>query len=469
MNHNKLKTFIAVIALFAVCSFSVLRNESHLQEDDGWSWLFNGKDLKGWKQLNGKAIYKVENGEIMGIATTGTPNSFLCTEADYDDFILEFEVLLNPDLNSGVQFRSNSLKEYKNGRVHGYQFELDPSLRAFSGGIYDEARRGWLYPLSRNTKGQTAFKNGIWNHCRIEAIGSSIRTWINGVQCARLTDDLTDNGFIGLQVHGINNAEDEGKTIKWRNIRIKTENLEAGRWKSDPEVVELSYLINKLSSWEERHGWRLLWDGKTGNGWRGAKLDDFPESGWGIKDGILTIMGTSGEEATGPGDIITEDVFSEFDLELEFMITEGANSGIKYFVNAEFNKDAGSAIGCEFQLLDDANHPDAKMGINTNRTLGSLYDLIPAENISVPGRSKQFNGVNRWNKARIVTHGNLVEHWLNNEKVVEYDRESQMFRALVAYSKYSKWPGFGQWPDGHILLQDHGNMVHFRSIKIKEF
>ena len=172
MNHNKLKTFIAVIALFAVCSFSVLRNESHLQEDDGWSWLFNGKDLKGWKQLNGKAIYKVENGEIMGIATTGTPNSFLCTEADYDDFILEFEVLLNPDLNSGVQFRSNSLKEYKNGRVHGYQFELDPSLRAFSGGIYDEARRGWLYPLSRNTKGQTAFKNGIWNHCRIEAIGS---------------------------------------------------------------------------------------------------------------------------------------------------------------------------------------------------------------------------------------------------------------------------------------------------------
>ena len=469
MNHNKLKTFIAVIALFAVCSFSVLRNESHLQEDDGWSWLFNGKDLKGWKQLNGKAIYKVENGEIMGIATTGTPNSFLCTEADYDDFILEFEVLLNPDLNSGVQFRSNSLKEYKNGRVHGYQFELDPSLRAFSGGIYDEARRGWLYPLSRNTKGQTAFKNGIWNHCRIEAIGSSIRTWINGVQCARLTDDLTDNGFIGLQVHGINNAEDEGKTIKWRNIRIKTENLEAGRWKSDPEVVELSYLINKLSSWEERHGWRLLWDGKTGNGWRGAKLDDFPESGWGIKDGILTIMGTSGEEATGPGDIITEDVFSEFDLELEFMITEGANSGIKYFVNAEFNKDAGSAIGCEFQLLDDANHPDAKMGINTNRTLGSLYDLIPAENISVPGRSKQFKGVNRWNKARIVVHGNLVEHWLNNEKVVEYDRGAQMFHALVANSKYSKWPGFGKWPDGHILLQDHGNMVHFRSIKIKEF
>jgi hypothetical protein len=151
------------------------------------------------------------------------------------------------------------------------------------------------------------------------------------------------------------------------------------------------------------------------------------------------------------------------------MITEGANSGIKYFVDAELNRGEGSAIGCEFQILDDNNHPDAKLGVKGNRTLGSLYDLISAENLSVLGRSKQFKGIGTWNNARIVVNNGNVEHWLNNEKVVEYDRRSQMFKALVTYSKYSKWSGFGQWPQGHILLQDHGNTVHFRSIKIKKY
>jgi hypothetical protein len=397
MNTNKSIVLAAIIVLFGIVSFSVLKNDLPLQQEEGWIRLFNGNDLKGWKQLNGEAEYRVENGQIVGVTKFGTPNSFLCTETVYDDFILEFEVWVDPELNSGVQFRSNSLQSYNNGRVHGYQFELDPSPRAFSGGIYDEARRGWLYPLSRNEKARNAFQNGRWNHCRIEAIGSTINTWINGIQCARLTDDMTASGFIGLQVHGIGNERDAGKIIKWRNIRIKTENLEKERWSPDPEVEELSYLVNRLTTWEKRHGWRLLWDGNTGNGWRGAKLDHFPESGWSMKDGVLTIMGTDGGEAEGPGDIVTNDVFSEFDLELEFMITEGANSGIKYFVDTELNKQAGSAIGCEFQLLDDAKHPDATLGVNGNRTLGSLYDLIAAENLSVPGRAKQFKGINRWN------------------------------------------------------------------------
>ena len=194
-----------------------------------------------------------------------------------------------------------------------------------------------------------------------------------------------------------------------------------------------------------------------------------PLSGWEINNGVLTIAGTDGGESEGPGDIITRELFSSFDLGLQFMITEGANSGIKYFVDAELNKGAGSAIGCEFQILDDQEHPDANMGVSGNRMVGSLYDLIAAENISVPGRAKQFKGVGVWNNARIVVKEGHVEHWLNNEKVVEYDRESQMFRALVAYSKYKDWPEFGQWPEGHILLQDHGNTVHFRSIKIKEY
>jgi hypothetical protein len=434
-----------------------------------WQRLFNGQDLNNWKQLGGDASYVVEDGAIVGTAVPHSPNSFLTTESAYGDFILEFEVYLASGLNSGVQIRSNSYPDYRNGRVHGYQVEIDPSERAFSGGIFDEARRGWLYPLSRNEMARSAFRNARWNKFRVECIGNTINTWINGVHCARLVDDQTAQGFIGLQVHGIGNNEAlVGAQVKWRNIRILTEDLDEHQRVRDPRVAEISYLKNALTEWEKRHGWRLLWNGETSDGWIGAKLNTFPGKGWEIADGVLTVLATDGGESTGPGDIITESQYSDFELELEFKISEGANSGIKYFVDPELNRGPGSAIGCEFQILDDDVHPDAGMGVNGNRTVGGLYDLIAPENLSVPGRGKQFKGVGNWNKARIVSRDGKVEHWLNNEKVVEYDRFSQMFRALVAYSKYRDWSDFGEWPQGHILLQDHGNRVSYRSIKIRE-
>ncbi|MEM1137637.1 MAG: DUF1080 domain-containing protein [Bacteroidota bacterium] len=434
-----------------------------------WQSLFNGKDLKGWKKLNGNAEYRIEGDAIVGTSQMNTPNTFLTTEKMYTDFILEVDLMVDNRLNSGIQIRSNSLDSYRDGRVHGYQVEIDPSVRAYSGGVYDEARRGWLYPLSRNEKGRKAFRTGEWNTYHIECIGNEIRTWINGVMCTNLVDDMTNEGFIALQVHSIRSEEQNGTEVRWKNIKILTEGLEEARWNPDPDVDEVSYLVNKLTEKEKREGWRLLWDGKTSNGWRGAKLDGFPKSGWEIKDETLTVLATDGGESTGPGDIITTSNFSEFELELEFNITEGANSGIKYFVDPELNKGAGSAIGLEFQILDDKKHPDAKKGVKGNRTLGSLYDLIRAENLSAPGRKKTFKGIGNWNKARIVVKGNHVEHWLNDEKVVSFERGSQIFRALVAYSKYTDWKNFGEFPEGPILLQDHGNTVSFRSIKVREF
>lgn len=453
--------YLRIILFGFLCSLASLSVSAQ-----DWQALFNGKNLDGWETRGGNASFTVEDGVIIGEAIPNTPNTFLCTKNEFSDFILEVEIFLPNALNSGIQIRSAWSEERQ--RVYGYQSEVDPGNRNWTGGIYDEQRRKWIYPLSLNPKAQHAFRLGRWQKIRIECLGSEINTFVNGVQASRLVDDLTAKGFIGLQVHSINSDDQVGYQVKWRNIRILTKDVAKYLTPQDPEVMQMSYLKNELTKWELDHGWRLLWDGKTSEGWRGAKLDDFPASGWRIADGELTVLATDGGEATGPGDIVTTKMYSDFELELEFKITEGANSGVKYFVDPSLNKGAGSAIGCEFQILDDKVHPDAKMGVMGNRTIGSLYDLIPAGNLSTEDRGKQFKGVDNWNKLRIVSKDGKVQHWLNNEKTVEYDRYSQMFAALVNFSKYQKWENFGRWPEGSILLQDHGNEVSFRSIKIRE-
>lgn len=439
------------LAIFLLCSVSV--------SAQNWQSLFNGKDLNGWQRLNGKAEYKVVDGTIVGVSKMNTPNSFLATKKSFGDFILEFDFKIDDGLNSGVQFRSDSRKDYQNKRVHGYQFEIDPSKRAWSGGIYDEARRGWLYSLVADKMAQKAFKNNQWNKARIEAIDNSIATWVNGVPCANIWDDMTKTGFIALQVHAIGDASQEGKCVAWKNIRICTEDIE--KYQTANKAIEKNCIVNSLSPEEKEEGWALLWDGKTTNGWRGARLSGFPEKGWKIEDGILKVMKSGGAESANGGDIVTTRTYKDFILKVDFKITKGANSGVKYFVSPDMNKGAGSAIGCEFQILDDEVHPDAKLGVMGNRQLGSLYDLIPAP------KNKPFVK-SEFNTAMIVVKGNHVEHWLNGVKLIEYTRDNEMWNALVAYSKYKNWPNFGNLIEGNILLQDHGDEVWFKNVKIKE-
>lgn len=426
-----------------------------------WQMLFNGKNLNGWERLNGNADYAVKDGVITGTSKQKTPNTFLATKEMYGDFILELEYKVEDGLNSGIQFRSNSLKDYKNGRVHGYQFEIDPSSRAWSGGIYDEGRRGWLYPMDKNPEAKVAYKAGEWNKVRIEAIGKNIRTWLNDIPCAYILDDMTATGFIALQVHEISSPENEGKKVQWKNIRICTEGLENVRKPFPDKIFQANCIDNTISPAEKAMGWKLLWDGKTTEGWRGAKLRTFPAGGWAIENGVLKVLNSNGAESANGGDIVTIKKYKNFELSVDFKITDGANSGIKYFVDTELNKGEGSSIGCEFQILDDLKHPDAKLGVKGNRTLGSLYDLIPAP-------KDKFFRKSDFNNAKIIVRGNKVEHYLNDKKVVEYERGTQMWRALVDYSKFAIWPNYGNAAEGNILLQDHGNEVWFKNIKIKE-
>ena len=189
--------------LYWFIAFAVVASLSVGTADAQWTKLVK-KDLSAWEQLNGMAPFKVEKGGVVvGTTVPDSPNSFICTKEKYGDFILEFDTWFDPQMNSGVQIRSESRSDYLDGQVYGYQVELDPSPRAWTGGIYDESRRLWLYTLDINPQAKTAFKNNEWNHFRIEAIGTSIRTWVNGIPCADLIDDLTPSGFIALQVHGI--------------------------------------------------------------------------------------------------------------------------------------------------------------------------------------------------------------------------------------------------------------------------
>ncbi len=447
----------SLLSLVVLIFFTSCTEEK--KDDTPWVKLFDETTLNGWSVTGGNATYNIADGAIVGTSALNTVNTFLRSDKMYGDFILELEYKVDPKLNSGIQIRSNSIPSYRNGVVHGYQIEIDPSDRAWSAGIYEEQGRGWLYDLTDDKNAQMAFKQDQWNHCRIEALGDTLKTWINGVPAAHLIDDRTAFGFIGLQVHSIKKKEEEGIQVRWKNLKIITENLEKYIKVSPLEPVITK---NRLTSKEKEEGWKMLWDGETTDGWRGAKSDVFPKEGWLIENGELSVVTSGGAQSIAGGDIVTTELYADFELQVDFKITEGANSGIKYYVDTDLNKGSGSAIGLEYQILDDERHPDAKLGNhNGSRTMGSLYDLIQADTL------KMVHPIGEWNHAKIISKNNQVEHWLNGIKILEYEIKSEDYRKLVKESKYVDWPNFGEAEKGNILLQEHGSNVSFKDIKIR--
>ena len=455
------KNFLLLLVLFI--------NISLFAQKESWKNLFDGKTLNGWKILNGKAKYQVVNGTIIGTTVKGEANSFLATNIDYGDFILELDLKVG-NMNSGIQIRSfsdtsskgmNTKEKITDGRVRGYQVEIDPSDRAWSGGIYDEARRGWMYQTEMNPAAKIAFIKNGWNKYRIEAIGSVIRTWVNDIPVTYLVDDMNLTGFIALQVHGVKDRED-GQQVQWKNIRIQTGAAMRPR-PLDTKTPVANYTLNTISPQEKAQGFTLLFNGNNLEGWRTAGQTTPPEKGWQVDNGILHILPQVANQNSKFGDMVSINQFKAFELNFDFKLTEGANSGIKYFVTESGNSKAG--LGLEYQILDDERHPDAKLGTEGNRTLSSLYDLIPADKLDARFQKK----IGEWNHGKIVVYpNNLVQHWLNGFKVVEYKRGSNIYKVLVAHSKFVKSKNFGLSEKGPILLQDHGDAVFYKNIKIRE-
>mgnify|MGYP000848143212 CR=1 FL=1 len=213
---------------------------------------------------------------------------------------------------------------------------------------------------------------------------------------------------------------------------------------------------NELTQREQKQGWKLLFNGENLDGWTSVGKTQPPAVGWQVNDGILTARPQNGKRG---GDIVTLDQYSDFDLKVDFKLSEGGNSGIKYYFT---RYEKGGWLGLEYQLLDDDVHPDGKLGRNGNRKTATLYDVLPVS------AKKVMKPAGEWNTARIVAKGTKVTHYLNGKKVLTFDRKSDVYKNALILSKYNNAvPAFGDVKEGYILLQDHGDEVSFRNVKIR--
>lgn len=244
VNINLLAFLMSALTLLSQCTGTQKQEqaaeepESAAMPQEEWVYLFNGENLDNWELLGGDADFSVEDGMIVGTTEEDLPNCFLTTRDNYSDFVLEVDFKIDPNINSGVQIISTTwekdtttsyvngsleegTRDWEAGRVVGYQIEIDPSDRAWTGGFYEEGGRGWLQPLTENDSAQQAFKPGEWNQMRIRAEGNHFESWINGVKAVDATDDTWNSGFIGLQLHGAWRENQIGQKVYFKDIRLR--------------------------------------------------------------------------------------------------------------------------------------------------------------------------------------------------------------------------------------------------------
>ncbi|MBN2129030.1 MAG: DUF1080 domain-containing protein [Sedimentisphaerales bacterium] len=380
-----------------------------------WQSLFDGRTLDGWEVRSGVATYHVEDGAIVGTTVEGSPNTFLCTKKRYGDFILEFEVKVDPALNSGVQIRSNAYEKetvttvWRNGkerqqkrpagRVYGYQVEIASGTH--SGGIYDEARLAtWLYDAAQNPKASKAFQDNQWNKFRVLCYGDLIKTWVNGVPCTDMRDPVDQAGFIGLQVHGYRG--EKPAQVRWRNLRIKDRG---------------------------RHVWKALGDAASLAGW-----DTIPGGKWEVRDGA--IVGTNVSSDPRHGLLISKKRYGDFTVDLKFKAVKG-NSGL-YFRSERV---AGSVGVHGFQAEIDAS-----------QDVGGLYETGGRAWVVQPSPEdvKTWFKPGQWNRMTVSAHGHRVVVHVNGQKSAELVNDPGRL-------------------EGYLGLQLHGSQdveVQFKELKM---
>ena len=365
---TRITAFIGLMGALAAPAFAA---------EEGFKPLWNGRDFTGWTQVGGQATYTIEGDQIVGKVGPG-PNTFLRTARTYGDFVLKLEVKLDVPGNSGIQFRSHQ-REGQNGRVFGYQCEIDPSPRAWSAGIYDEARRGWLFPLTGMPEAQKAFKLTDWNELTIQAVGPNIKTWLNGVPCADLVDTMDLEGFIALQVH----SGKEGQ-IRWRNIRLK----ELGQ-----------------------SAWKPLWDGTSLAGWKRLGGGD-----WKVADGA--IQGTAPQSEARPGYLMTEKEYGDFAARVKYLAVKG-DSGL-YFRSAPA-QDANGIKGLQAQV-----HPESDAG--------AIYDISGRGWLVRPKPEdvKKWFKPNAWNEMTVVAQGGRITVHVNGIQTAELKNDASARRGRLA-------------------------------------
>lgn len=406
--------------------------KSEVTHKANWQSLLSNNSLAQWQQLGGKAPYALENKTIVGTTIATRENSFLATKAIFSDFIFEVHVSVDAGMNSGVQFRSNSLAEYKNGKVHGYQMEIDTSSRRWSGGIFDEGRSGWLYNLSRNTQCQEQFKVGEWNLYRIEAIGNSLRTFVNNVPCADLIDTQSAEGFIALQVHSAG-MDKKGKQVKWRNPRIITDNPQRFTTPIPPNSLQISNLSNTLSDNEATNKWQLLWQPNI------KPLVNSPAN-WQENNDHIAANATSVKTSTS-----FKVPYQNFEFEADIKIGDRLEGGIRYLSNTK--QDVTTSL--KFQLIDDELSPLAK---DQKKSLGAIFNKVAPVNLSEPARKKKREkGKWGWNRIRVVINNGRIEHWMNNVKLAE--------STLTAEQKL---------PSSQLIIEIEKGAMKLRNIKLRE-
>ncbi len=399
-------------------------------------FLSNGPDLDSW--VADRDHWSSTDEVLIGMSTDEVAiSTFLVTEETFLDFRFTASVkVVSGDTHSGLAFRGKIVPD------HGDPYTYAGPLVMFHGnwGFYDLfGRKDLQVDCSEALKVATP---GEWTDVEVLALSNRVRLAVNGVKVAEWVESETDRlmeGPIGLQLASSSTPQE----IHFKDVVIDSNPY-------DRLLTLQENQPNGLTVAEIANGWISLFDGATTQGWRGYRQEAFPSEGWDVSDGALHKIADG-----GGGDITTLEPYRNFDFSFEWKVAPGANSGIMYRVSE--SEERSYHTGPEYQVLDDDRHKDGKSPLTS---AASIYALFPAEN-------KRLKPVGEFNTGKIVLKDNTIEHYLNGDLVVTMEIESQEWKDKISGSKFKKWPNFGTIPAGHIVIQDHGDDVWFRNMKIK--